>query len=623
MKTRPKIVLWFEEAVAFAASAVIIFIPSIDKVIQKVFPKTGGIPNSSQYVSYAIIALCFSASILTTREKRHLSVGILEQYSKGSLQNIVRIFNTFLSAAVSIIFFISSLAFVFTAIEASKRIGFIPERVFILIIPLAFLIMSVYFLRYADISLRAKLITGALAYPLGLFLSLPAITDWVMISGAGMPPILSALGTALTTIYPVFHIIWIVVLLAGAVSGTPIFIILGALAFSFFTNQQSPIIAIPSEWSSLLRGDMIPALPLFTMTGYILSESQAGKRLIEVMKAFFGWMPGGMIIVAVVVCTFFTTFTGASGVTILALGVLLAYILKESGRYSDNFTHGLLTASGSIGLLFPPSLAVIMYGVFASLDIRQLFLANIFPGILLVLSMCVAGIVFSIRTKAPTFPFKLSTALRSLVTAFWELLLPLLIIASYFLGITTIPEAASFSVLYVIIVEVLIKREISLKKLPSIIMKGLSVVGGTLIILAAARGLALFIIDEQIPQVITSWVATWIHSKFVFLLFLNLLLLVVGCFLDVFSAIMVVAPLLFPMAAHFGVNSYHLATIFLTNLGIGFLTPPVGMNLFLASYTFEQPLTKIYRRVLPFLLIQVGILLLITYIPWFSTVLVD
>jgi C4-dicarboxylate transporter, DctM subunit len=617
MKSRLKVVLLLEEVIAFASCAVIIFLPLLDKIIQKTFP--GGIPNSNTYVAYSIIALCFSASILTTKEKKHLSLGLLEQYAQPKLKNAIQIFNTFVSLSVSVIFFMSSLSFVFTGIEASKRVGPIPERVFILIMPLAFLIIAVYFLRYSELSFKGKLFTALAAYPVGLLLSLPAATFWIESANLPLPQALQALSAGFTAAYPVIHIAWVVVLLIGAVTGVPIFIVLGGLAFTFFTNEQVPITAIPTEWHMMLRGDMLPALPLFTITGYILAESQAGKRLIELMKNIFGWLPGGMIIVAVLVCTFFTTFTGASGVTILALGLLLALILKESGGYSDNFIHGLITGSGSIGLLLPPSLAVIMYGVFASLDIKLLFLNNLMPGLLLVLSMCAAGIIFSIRTKAPTFPFIPKAAGKSILVSFWEILLPLLVIFFYFLGILSIPETAALSVVYVIVVEVLIRKEIPLKKLPGIILKALSVVGGTLIILAAARGLALYIIDAQIPEAITGWVASWIHSQFLFLIFLNLLLLVVGCFLDVFSAIMVVAPLLFPMAAHFGVNPYHLAAIFLTNLGIGYLTPPVGMNLFLASYTFNQPLTKIYKRVLPFMAIQLVILLLVTFIPWFST----
>lgn len=622
MKSRPKVILLFEEFVAFASCALIIFLPLLDKIVQKLLPRIGGIPNSNTYVSYAIIALCFSASILTTKEKKHLSLGLIDQYAGERVKHAAEYFTTFVSVAVSTIFFMSSLSFSFTGIEPWKRIGIVPERFFILIMPLAFLIIAVYFLRYSKLRLKGKVITGLIAYPVGLFLSAPALSFWLSAANVALPDAVGAFFSGFNAIYPAIHYAWIAVLLVGAFSGVPIFIVLGGLAFTFFTNEQVPITAIPTEWHMMLRGDMLPALPLFTITGYILAESQAGKRLIDLMKSLVGWLPGGMIIVAVAVCTFFTTFTGASGVTILALGVLLAMILRESGGYSDNFIQGLITGSGSIGLLLPPSLAVIMYGVFAGLDIRQLFMNCLMPGLLLVVSMCVAGVVFSLRTKAPTVPFKAKAAGKSVLTAFWEILLPVLIITFYFTGFMTIPETAAMSVVYVIVIEVLIRKEIPLPKLPGLILKALSIVGGTLIILAAARGLALYIIDAQIPEAITAWVSGWIHSKFLFLIFLNLLLMVVGCFLDVFSAIMVVAPLLFPMAAHFGINPYHLAAIFLVNLGIGYLTPPVGMNLFLASYTFEQPLTKIYKRVLPFMGIQMVILVLVTFVPWFSTAFV-
>jgi C4-dicarboxylate transporter, DctM subunit len=619
MRGRSRVVLWFEEAVAFASTAIIVLVPFLDKVIQKVFANSGGIPGSNVFVSYSVIALCFSASILTTREGKHLNVGLLADNLKGGFKDAVVAFNTVVSVVVTLVYLSSSLAFLFTGIPADKRVGLVPERLLVAIMPLAFLIMAVYFMTQAKISRKHKIAASAIAYPLGLMIGFPALMEFLSAKDIAAPAFLEGINAAFQAGYPAFHVVWVVVLIAGAVAGTPIFILLGGLAYTFFTRDMIPISALPTEPLLMLRGDMIPALPLFTVTGYILSESSAGKRLIEVFKNLVGWIPGGMIIVSVLVCTFFTTFTGASGITILALGGILAFILKESGGYDEGFTHGLLTASGSIGIMLPPSLAVIMYAVInGGIDIRDLFMGTFLPGLLLVVGMSAAGIVISIKKKTPTFPFKLRTAGDSLLEAIWELLLPVGIVSAYFLGWATIPEAASFSLVYVIVTEVLVKREIPARKLPGIILKALSVVGGTLIILMAARDLSLYIVYIDLPTAITSWISSFVTSKFVFLLLLNLLLLVVGCFLDIFSAIMVVAPLLFPLGNHFGIHPIHLASIFLVNLCIGYLTPPVGMNLFLASYTFERPLTRIYRNILPFLLIQIGILAVVTYVPWLS-----
>jgi tripartite ATP-independent transporter DctM subunit len=618
-KIRP--ISWLVDGLNLLFTFGIILVPVLDKIIQKAFPKTGGIHNSNLFVSFSVIALCFLSAILTTRGKKHLSISIMPDHSHGWRKTLVESFNLFMSLAVTLVFLSSSLVFTLTGIGADAKIGFIPERILYQILPLSFLLMASYFIAVDEAKPAVKALVSAAAILLGLAISFPAFREGLTQTGS-LPPALEAFSNFFNGVYPGFHVAWVILLIVGAFTGTPLFVVLGGLAFSFFTHDQTPISSIPSEWVGMLRGDMIPALPLFTVVGFILSESKAGQRLIDVFKCLFGWMPGGMVVVAVLVCTFFTTFTGASGVTILALGGLLGYILKESGKYPDDFNQGVLTASGSIGIMLPPSLAVIMYAVFASLDIPKAFMGTLLPGLLLVLAMCVAGVVFSVKTKAPTFKFEGRAALKSIISAFWELLLPILIVACYALGITTISEAAAYSVVYVIVIEVIVKREIKLRDLPRVMMKGLTVIGGTLIILIAARGLALYIIYVDLPSVLTAWVASWVHSKFVFLILLNILLLLVGCFLDVFSAIMVVAPLLFPMAAHFGINPYHLASIFLMNLGIGFLTPPVGMNLFLASYTFEQPLIKIYKRIVPFLLIQLGVLIMVTYVPWLSTALV-
>jgi tripartite ATP-independent transporter DctM subunit len=322
------------------------------------------------------------------------------------------------------------------------------------------------------------------------------------------------------------------------------------------------------------------------------------------------------------VSTFFTTFTGASGVTILALGALLSYVLIKSGNYSERFSTGLITASGSIGLLFPPSLAIIIYGSVAQINIYHLFLGGILPGLFMVVVMSLVGVIISLRRKETRPAFNLKEAFAEIKTSIWEILLPVLVIVTYFTGLTSLVETGALAVVYTLLIETVVHRELGLKDLRRVALKSLPIIGGVLIILAVARGLSYFIIDVQLPVRLTEWVHRYIDSRFVFLILINLALLITGCFMDIFSAIMVVAPLVIPLADSFGIHPVHMGIIFIANLELGFITPPVGINLFLSSYRFEKPLTKIYKYVLPFFLIQLVLVLFITYVPGLSLALV-
>jgi len=373
----------------------------------------------------------------------------------------------------------------------------------------------------------------------------------------------------------------------------------------------------PTRPYSLLTSHSIPAIPLFTFTGFLLSESKAGERIVRLFKAFFSWFPGGLALMAILVCTFFTTFTGASGVTILAVGGLLSYVLVK-GQYGKKFSSGLLTAVGSIGLLFPPSLPVIIYGVTAQVSIKDMFLGGIVPGIILVLAMALFGILFARKKNIPREPFVVREALSSARAAFWEILLPVIIVWGYFGGITTLVESGAVAVIYALIVEMVIHRDIKVRALPGVMIKCMPIIGGVLAILALAKGLSYYIVDAEIPMQLTAWVQGAIHSKYVFLLLLNIALLITGCFMDIFSAIMVIVPLIIPLGDLFGIHPVHLGIIFLANMELGYLTPPVGMNLYLASYSFNEPIGKIYRDVFPFLIIQLVAVLLITYVPFFA-----
>lgn len=414
----------------------------------------------------------------------------------------------------------------------------------------------------------------------------------------------------------------VLALLGGALLGLPIFALIGGLAALLFWFEYTPVSAVPLAAYQLSGQPLLPAIPLFTLGGYILAEGGASKRLVRVFSALVGWMPGGLAVTTTLAFAFFTSFTGASGVTILSLGGLLLPVLTQA-QYTRRFSLGLLTASGSIGLLFPPSLAVILYAVYSRTPINELFLGGFLPGLLLVGLVALWGVRHGRFADRSNQRFDAVEAWRSVNAAKWELLLPVVVIGGIFGGIVTLVEAAAVTVLYAFVVECLVYRDLSIRRqLLGVGADCATLVGGVLLILAVALGFTNYLIDAQVPDLALEWVQEHIESKYVFLLVLNLLLLVVGCMMDIFSAILVVVPLIAPMGEAFGVDPVHLGIIFLANLELGYLTPPVGMNLFLASYRFDEPLTRIYRSVLPFLLILLIGVLLITYVPALSLALV-
>ncbi|MFW5686546.1 MAG: TRAP transporter large permease, partial [Spirochaetota bacterium] len=325
---------------------------------------------------------------------------------------------------------------------------------------------------------------------------------------------------------------------------------------------------------------------------------------------------------SILVSVFFATFTGASGVVILALGGLLYVILHQRGKHSESFTVGLLTGVGDLGLLFPPSLVLILYGTTAQVSVLDMFLGGLIPGLITVFVFCTIGVIVSIRRGEERYAFDLKEALAALGESLWEILLPVVIIVGYFTGLTTLVETGAVAVLYVVIVEVFVHRELTWNDLVRAGVKSAVIMGGVLVILAGARALSYYIVDSRLPFVLIEWVSANIGSRIVFLLLLNLALLVVGSFMDIFSAVTVVVPLIIPVGAVFGIDPVHLGVIFVSNMALGFMTPPVGLELFLASYRFGKPLTKIYRYVMPFFFLQLAAVLLITYVPWFSTALI-
>jgi tripartite ATP-independent transporter DctM subunit len=412
-------------------------------------------------------------------------------------------------------------------------------------------------------------------------------------------------------------------LLALALLGAPLFAIIAASALIGFARADIDLMIVPMEIFRVSEIPVLIAIPLFTFAGYILGESQAPKRLVRVTNVLLGWMPGGLAVVALFVCAIFTAFTGASGVTIIALGALLVPAIAEAG-YREKFNLGLITTSGSLGLLFAPSLPLILYGIIAEESVDKLFLAGLLPGglMLVLLSLwCIREGRF-VHRRAPKPPFQLREAWQALRESAWELPLPVIVLGGVYSGFFAVSEAAVVTVVYVLVVEVAIYRDIPLRRLPQIMRDSMMLVGGILIILGASLASTNLMIDQQVPARLFELVTTYISSKLSFLILLNLFLLALGMMLDIFSALVIVVPLILPIAAGYGIDPIHLGMIFLANMQIGYCTPPVGMNLFIASYRFERPVMLLYRATVPFLVILLISVLIITYWPWLSLALV-
>jgi tripartite ATP-independent transporter DctM subunit len=365
---------------------------------------------------------------------------------------------------------------------------------------------------------------------------------------------------------------------------------------------------------------ILVAIPLFTFAGYLLSESGAPKRLIRLSDAIIGWLPGGLSIIALVTCAIFTALTGATGLTIIALGGILFPALLQ-GRYPEKFSLGLLTTSGTLGLLFPPSLPLIIYAIVAKVRIDQLFLAGILPGILLVVLLSSFSIYKAIVSDVPRKRFNLFEVFQALKGMIWELPLPVVVLGGIYSGYFAVSEAAAITAVYVLLIEVVIYRDVNWRELPRVMRKSMVLVGGILIILGAALGLTNYLIDEQVPMKIMDLIKTHITTPFSFLVALNFFLLVVGCIMGTFSALIVVVPLIPPIAQAYGIHPLHIGIIILTNLEIGASIPPLGINLFISSIRFEKSILRLYLASLPFIGVLLCALAIITYLPWLSLVL--
>lgn len=408
-----------------------------------------------------------------------------------------------------------------------------------------------------------------------------------------------------------------------ALLGAPIFVVISAFAMVGFYAGDIPFAALVVDtYNKFANNPILYTIPLFTFAGFILAESRASVRIVNFSRAILGWLPGGFAIVSLAVCAFFTAFTGASGVTIIALGGLLyPALIKE--KYPEKFSLGLLTSSGSLGLLFPPSLPLIIYGVVANTSINQLFVAGLVPGILLIVLLSIYSTYTGIRSDVVKEKISFRQITKTTFAAKWELLIPAIVVVGIYGGYVTLGEMATLIVIYALIVEVIIHREIKISNLPLIMNQSMVLVGGILIILGSAMALTNYMIDAQIPMFILESMQEVISSKWVFLISLNVFLLLVGCIMDIYSALLVVVPLILPIAIGYGIDPVHLGIIFLTNLEIGYSTPPVGMNLFISCFRFKKHVIELYRAAIPFIIILLFGLMLITYIPQLSLGLIS
>lgn len=418
-------------------------------------------------------------------------------------------------------------------------------------------------------------------------------------------------------------------ILLAALFGAPLFAVILAATMIGFYSQEVPLSAIVIELYRITDTPLLVALPLFTFSGYLLAEGNTSSRIVRLTSAFFGWMPSGLALVALITCAFFTAFTGASGVTIVAIGALLLPALTKA-KYTERFSLGLITTSGSLGLLLPPSLPLILYGIIAQqmgygeqVQIQALFVAGLLPAALMIVLLAGYSMWANRHNPVPLTPFSWPEARAALWEARWELPMPILVLGGIYSGFLAVSEAAAATALYVLIMELWLYKEIKFHRLSGIMQESMMVVGGILLILGVSLAFTNFLVDAQVPSKMFDMIQASISSKLSFLILLNIILLMLGAILDIFSALVIMVPLLLPVATAYGVHPIHLGIIFLANMQIGYFTPPVGMNLFIASYRFKKPIMELYQATLPFMVVLIVAVLIITFIPQLTFFFID
>ncbi len=602
----------FERWALVAIVLAMVLLPTLEAAVRRL---TGGsVPGAAVYTEHLTLWVGFLGAMLATATGHHLALSTVDFLPAGWPRNLARAFGSAVTTLVcAVLAYASFDMLLLDKGRVDTLAGGVPEWWFEIVMPVGFAVMSV---RGA---LKAPTRTAKAICWIVIAVVLPFVISRALAAkGAGFltvpdgPTLLRGHTGALG--WPLAFLLF-----ASFLLGAPVFVVMAGFALLLFYLAGTPVASVPAETFRLVVSPTLPAIPLLTVAGYVLAEGGASRRLVRAAQSVFGWMPGGLAVVAAFVCALFTTFTGASGVTILALGgIILPALVSE--KYPEGFSLGLVTAAGSLGLLFPPSLPVILYGVVAGVAIDHLYIGGLVPGLLMVVLVAAYGVWVGVRSKAPRPKFQPREAVRALWEAKWDLGLPVLIIVSVASGFATVVESAALGAAYAIIAELVLHRDVHpTRDLPRVLVHASTLVGSVVILLGVALGMTSYLVDAEIPTRLLAWVQNHIHSQWVFLLALNVLLLVLGSVLEIYSAIVVLAPLVAPLGIAFGVEPVHLGVVFLANLELGFLFPPMGLNLFLSASRFQKPLPLLYRVSFPFLVIMAVGVLLITYVPAITT----
>jgi C4-dicarboxylate transporter DctM subunit len=583
-----------ENAIAALAMLVMVALPLLEIAVRRLFGV--GVPASGPIVQHLTLWVGFLGAAIAAREGKLLALATGTFIPAGPLRRAAGIVAAAVASWASVILAWGGVAMVAAEREAQTTIGAgIPAWMAQAVLPAAFAVIAARLVYKAGPAWIDRLLASTGVVAALVVLRAPGLVE----GRAAWPGLL--------------------VVAVAALFGMPLFAILGGAAAWLFLHDGITPAAILIETYSLSVSPTLPAIPLFTLAGFLLAEGRASERLLRVFRALVGWIPGGTAVVCAVLCSFFTVFTGGSGVTILALGGVLFPALIKDG-YRERFALGLLTASGSLGLLLPPALPLILYAVVAQIPIEDIFIGGILPGILLTAMVAAYGMHEGIVSGAGRQPFDAAEARRAAWAAKWELAMPALVLVAMFSGFATAVEAAALTAVYALVVQTAVHRDLSVRRdLLRVVTECVTVVGGVLIILGVAVGLTNYLVNAQVPALLVAWARAHITSRFTFLLLLNVFLLAVGWLMEIYAAIVVVVPLIVPLGAAFGIHPVHLGIIFIANLELGFLTPLVGLNIFLASYRFKRPVLEVCRAALPMMAILGAGVLVITYVPWLTT----
>jgi len=587
-----------EDGVAATALAVMTLIPLAEIVLRRAVGI--GIPGAGPIVQHLVLWVGFLGAAIAAREGRLLSLATGSLVPEGRPRRVAGIVAAMIGSGVSTILALAAVEFVQSEREVGASFGAgIPTWMAELVLPVGFGLIALRLAWRASEQWGGRLVAGT-----GL-----AAGAWL-----GTHPALLEGHSALPGL---------LLIVIGGVLGSPIFAILGGAAAVLFMADGVTPAAILIETYSLSVSPTLAAIPLFTLTGFLLAEGKASERLLRVFRSLFGWIPGGTAVVCAVLCSFFTAFTGGSGITILALGGILFPALVKDG-YRERFSLGLLTASGSLGLLLPPSLPLMLYGVVAQMPIEDLFIGGILPGILLTTMIAAWGVREGLRSGAGRQAFALGEAGAALWDAKWELAMPVVVVGALFSGLATSVEAAALTAAYGLFTQAVIHRDLSLRRdLLRVFAECVGLIGGVLVILGVAVGLTSWLVGAQVPMHLVEFTRAHIESRTMFLLALNVFLILVGGLMEIFPAIVVVVPLIVPLGQAFNVHPVHLGIIFIANLELGYLTPLVGLNILLASYRFKKPVLEVARAALPMAgILGIGVLV-ITYVPWLTLGLLE